>query len=143
MEEESDDDEPTIEDDEENILKEFDYANSGGTGLGPDDITTRFGKYNVFTRYEKVPEVTGLLKFLQYSYLQYVTTQQIELKELKILLKRYFILPDAFLEKAVKQLLDMDIDKLQLYYLAKVLNQYLDEADRKDFKEFINRSDEE
>ena len=26
----------TVEDDEENILKEFEYANSGGTGLGPD-----------------------------------------------------------------------------------------------------------
>ena len=40
----------TLEDDEENILKEFDYANSGGTGLGPDDVTTRFGKYNIFSR---------------------------------------------------------------------------------------------
>ena len=74
----------TLEDDEENILKEFDYANSGGTGLGPDDVTTRFGKYNIFSRYKDIPEVNGLLKFLQYSYLQYVTTQQVELKELKI-----------------------------------------------------------
>ena len=74
----------TLEDDEENILKEFDYAKSGGTGLGPDDVTTRFGKYNIFSRYKDIPEVNGLLKFLQYSYLQYVTTQQVELKELKI-----------------------------------------------------------
>ena len=76
--------ERSFEDDEENIQKNLNMPNSGGTGLGPDDVTTRFGLYNVFDRYKDVPEVIGLLKFLQYSYLQYVLTQQVELKELKI-----------------------------------------------------------
>jgi uncharacterized tellurite resistance protein B-like protein len=73
---------------------------------------------------------TGFLMHLIYSD---GNIDELELKKLKILLKRYFVIPDAFLEEAVKQLIDLDIDKLQLYYLAKVLNQYLDEADRKDF----------
>ena len=52
--------------------KNLNMPNSGGTGLGPDDVTTRFGLHNVFDRYKRCSEVIGLFKILQYSYLQYV-----------------------------------------------------------------------
>ena len=73
---------------------------------------------------------TGFLLHLIYAD---GNIDELELAELKKLLKRYFVLPDVFLEGAVKQLLELDIHGLQLYYLAKVLNQYLEESARKEF----------
>lgn len=67
---------------EEKILKDYEYANSGGTGLDDKHITTRFGRYNLLAQDE--PALQELLVFLRYSYLEYVQQHQIELKDLQI-----------------------------------------------------------
>ena len=70
-----------IADNEKTIL-DLEYANSGGTGLTENHITTRFGRYNLLE--QDHPAFNELLKFLQYSYLEYVQKQQLELKDLQI-----------------------------------------------------------
>lgn len=71
-----------IVDNEETILKDHDYTNSGGTGLDEKHITTRFGKYNLLN--QEGDAFKELLTFLRYSYLEYVQQQQLELKDLQI-----------------------------------------------------------
>jgi len=71
-----------IIDNEEELLK-LEYANTGGTGLTDKHITTRFGRYNLLTKGDN-PAFKELLTFLQYSYLEYVQQQQLELKDLQI-----------------------------------------------------------
>lgn len=73
---------------------------------------------------------TGFLLHLIYAD---GNIDELELAELKKLLKRYFVLPEVFLDEAVEQLLGLDIHALQLYYLAKILNEHLDEKARKEF----------
>jgi len=72
-----------IIDNEEEILKKYDYANTGGTGLTENHITTRFGRYNLLKQDNE--SFKELLTFLQYSYLEYVQQQQLELKDLQII----------------------------------------------------------
>lgn len=67
---------------EEDILKKYEYTSTGGTGLGKDHITTRFGKYNLLSQDD--PAFNELLTFLRYSYIEYVQTAQLELKDLQI-----------------------------------------------------------
>ena len=71
-----------IVDNEETILKDYAYTNSGGTGLDDNHITTRFGKYNLLN--QDLDSFKELLTFLRYSYLEYVQKQQLELKDLQI-----------------------------------------------------------
>lgn len=71
-----------IIDNEENILKDHSYTNSGGTGLDDKHITTRFGKYNLLSQDNE--SFKELLTFIRYSYLEYVQKQQLELKDLQI-----------------------------------------------------------
>lgn len=71
-----------IKDNEKTIL-DYDYTNTGGTGLTENHITTRFGKYNLLGQ-----DGNGfgeLMKFLRFSYLEYVQQQQLELKDLQII----------------------------------------------------------
>jgi hypothetical protein len=70
-----------IVDNEKTILN-LEYSNSGGTGLGEDHITTRFGRYNLLKMEDAA--FGELLTFLRYSYLEYVKQQQLELKDLQI-----------------------------------------------------------
>jgi len=66
----------------EKTILDFEFANTGGTGLNENHITTRFGRYNLLE--QDHPAFKELLKFLQYSYLEYVQKQQLELKDLQI-----------------------------------------------------------
>jgi len=70
-----------IENNEKTIL-DYDYTNTGGTGLDQNHITTRFGRYNLLE--QDNPSFKELLTFLRYSYLEYVQKQQLELKDLQI-----------------------------------------------------------
>jgi len=70
-----------IEKNEKTIL-DYEYTNTGGTGLNENHITTRFGRYNLLEQDE--PAFKELLTFLRYSYLEYVQKQQLELKDLQI-----------------------------------------------------------
>ena len=70
-----------IEDNEKTIL-DYEYTNTGGTGLDEKHITTRFGRYNLLNQDE--PAFKELITFLRYSYLEYVQNAQIELKDLQI-----------------------------------------------------------
>ena len=71
-----------IVDNEEKILKDYEYSNTGGTGLNENHITTRFGRYNLLST--EGDSFKELLTFLRYSYLEYVQKGQIELKDLQI-----------------------------------------------------------
>ena len=70
-----------IEENEKTIL-DYEYTNTGGTGLNENHITTRFGRYNLLE--QDNPSFKELLTFLRYSYLEYVQQQQLELKDLQI-----------------------------------------------------------
>ena len=67
---------------EKDILEKYEYTSTGGTGLSEDHITTRFGKYNLLS--QDNPAFSELLTFLRYSYIEYVQTAQLELKDLQI-----------------------------------------------------------
>jgi|TARA_B100002019_G_scaffold288338_1_gene301780 hypothetical protein len=72
-----------IIDNEQKILDDYEFANSGGTGLTEKHITTRFGRYNLLDNKDE-PAFNELLTFIRYSYLEYVQNQQLELKDLQI-----------------------------------------------------------
>lgn len=57
---------------ENRILNEFIPRNDGGTGLGYDSVTSRFGRYNLFDFKDELPELNDLLTFLRKSYLEFI-----------------------------------------------------------------------
>lgn len=68
---------------EKHILQNIKYNNDGGTGLNPEDLTTRHGNYNVFDFSEELPELNDLHNFFKKTYLEYIkisNTQEYKLK---------------------------------------------------------------
>ena len=56
---------------EEDILK-LEVQNDALTGLGKNDVTTRYGKYNLFDFAEECPEINDLLIFLRRSWFEFI-----------------------------------------------------------------------
>lgn len=59
-------------------------SNDGGTGLGKNSLTSRFGKYNLFKFADELPELNDLFKFIQVLYLDYLKHHNGQLQDLYI-----------------------------------------------------------
>ena len=71
-------------DHEEEFLKKYPLMHDGNTGLGEYSVTSRFGQYNLFDFADQVPELNDLKKFLQLSYLDFVTVDHTPITDLHI-----------------------------------------------------------
>lgn len=71
-------------DHEEEILKKYPLMHDGNTGLGEESVTSRFGQYNLFDFADEVPELNDLKKFIQLSYLDFVTMDYTPITNLHI-----------------------------------------------------------
>lgn len=60
-------------DNEKAIIEKYTPFNDGGTGLGYDSVTSRFGRYNVFDFVDECPELKDLLTFFRKSWIEFVT----------------------------------------------------------------------
>jgi len=60
-------------DNEQMIVKTYPVNTDGGTGLGNDSVTSRFGQYNLFDFVDQCPELEKLLEFFRLTYLKFVT----------------------------------------------------------------------
>jgi hypothetical protein len=56
----------------ERIINQYPAFNDGGTGLGPNSVTSRSGTYNLFNFAEELPELNDLLNFFRKSYLKFI-----------------------------------------------------------------------
>lgn len=56
----------------ENEFKKLPYTNDGGTGLGEDSVTTRYGQYNLFDYSDQLPQLDDFLRFLRLAYLDFI-----------------------------------------------------------------------
>jgi hypothetical protein len=63
---------------EQNILDKFPVYNDGGTGLGNNSTTSRFGYYNTFDFVNECPELAELLAFLRKSYINFVASNYVD-----------------------------------------------------------------
>lgn len=61
------------------------YHHDASTGLGQDSVTSRFGRYNLFNFVNELKELNDLLKFLQVSYLNFVSQDNSEIRSLEII----------------------------------------------------------
>ena len=72
-------------DNEQYIKDTFAPRHDGGTGLGKDSVTSRFGQYNLFDFSDKMPYLKDLLEFIQKSYIEFVTTESKKIEDLQII----------------------------------------------------------
>lgn len=66
------------------ILDTVPLHHDGGTGLGEESVTSRFGRYNLLNYQSELPELGELLKFFRISYLDYVSQDNGEIRDLDI-----------------------------------------------------------
>jgi hypothetical protein len=66
-------------------LPAYSSGNDGNTGLGQESVTSRFGLYNLFNYADQLPELNQLLTFFRISYLNFVQSDQTDIKELDII----------------------------------------------------------
>lgn len=71
-------------DNEQKIINDYSVNFDGGTGLGDDSVTSRFGRYNLFQFSDKLPELKSLLNFFRHSYLDFIKKDKTELKDTSI-----------------------------------------------------------
>ena len=69
---------------EQEIIKAYQTNNDGGTGLGLNSVTSRFGNYNLFDFISECPELKDLLNFFRTSYLKFVVEDRTDIKILNI-----------------------------------------------------------
>lgn len=72
-------------DNEQRIINEYSVNFDGGTGLGDDSVTSRFGRYNLFQFSNELPELDSLLNFFRHSYLDFIKKDNSEFKETSII----------------------------------------------------------
>jgi len=69
----------------EDMIKEnYPVSDVGDTGLGTDSISSRIGMYNLFDFSKELPELKDLLKFLQYSYIDFVNVEHTNKYDLEL-----------------------------------------------------------
>lgn len=71
-------------DNEQRFIKQYPVNFDGGTGLGNQSVTSRFGRYNLFNFVNELPELQGLLHFFRISYLEFIKEDKSEIKDLDI-----------------------------------------------------------
>jgi hypothetical protein len=69
---------------ESRILDTVPLHHDGGTGLGENSVTSRFGRYNLLNFQDELPELAELLKFFRISYLDYVSQDNSEIRDVDI-----------------------------------------------------------
>ena len=69
---------------EQEIINAYVVNNDGGTGLGLDSVTSRFGNYNLFDFVEESADLKDFLNFLRISYLEFVHEDRTPIKNLNI-----------------------------------------------------------
>lgn len=69
---------------ETEIINSHTVNNDGGTGLGTDSVTSRFGNYNLFDFTNESAELQDFLTFLRTSYLEFVEEDRTPIKNLNI-----------------------------------------------------------
>lgn len=57
---------------EQKLLDELDWHKDAGTGLGPDSVTTRHGRYNLFDYIDELPELDTMRTFIRKSYVNFL-----------------------------------------------------------------------
>jgi len=69
---------------ENEILLSTKPHSDGGTGLGIESLTARFGSYNLFDLGEEEPKINELKKFIQKSYIEFVEQDETPIEDLQI-----------------------------------------------------------
>lgn len=69
---------------EERIKKEFPALHDGGTGLGDNSVTSRYGRYNLFDFASELPEFSDLLTHFRKTWIDFVETDQTPYLDLDI-----------------------------------------------------------
>ena len=69
---------------EQRIIDKYPVMHDGNTGLGDNSATSRFGRYNLFDFVNELPELNDFKKFLQCSYLDFVTLDHTPITDLSI-----------------------------------------------------------
>lgn len=69
---------------EKRIIDSYKVNFDGGTGLGDDSVTSRFGRYNLFQFVDELPELKSLLNFFRFSYLDFIKRDNTEMKDTSI-----------------------------------------------------------
>lgn len=70
---------------EKRILESLPAHHDGGTGLGNESTTSRFGMYNLFDFKEELPELNDLLTFFRIFYLQFINREMAEIRNVDIM----------------------------------------------------------
>tara|TARA_B110000503_G_C7113616_1_gene399282 strand:+ start:621 stop:1298 length:678 start_codon:yes stop_codon:yes gene_type:complete len=69
---------------EQKFIDNLDVHQDGGTGLGLDSVTSRFGRYNLFDYIDMCPELAELLTFFRRTYVNFITEDTTVLRDLDI-----------------------------------------------------------
>lgn len=69
---------------EDRILNSVPLHHDGGTGLGESSVTSRFGRYNLLNFQSELKEFSDLLQFFRISYLDFVSQDNGEIRDLDI-----------------------------------------------------------
>lgn len=69
---------------ENRIKAMYPPLNDGGTGLGDNSVTSRFGRYNLFDFANELPELNELLTFFRLAWLEFVAKDYTSHHELNI-----------------------------------------------------------
>jgi hypothetical protein len=69
---------------EQDFIDRYPVYHDGGTGLGLDSVTGRHGQYNLFEYIKHLPELDDLLNVLRFKYLEFVSKEQGNWRDLDI-----------------------------------------------------------
>lgn len=69
---------------EDRIKSMYPPLNDGGTGLGDNSVTSRFGRYNLFEFANELPELHDLLTFFRLCWLEFISKEYTSHQELEI-----------------------------------------------------------
>ena len=69
---------------EQKFIDDLEYHQDGGTGLGENSVTSRFGRYNLFHYTDMCPELGELLTFFRRSYVNFITEDTTTIRDLDI-----------------------------------------------------------
>jgi hypothetical protein len=61
---------------EQRIIEQYPLYFDGGTGLGNNSVTSRFGQYNLFKFVDELSELNDLLDFFRKSYIDFIKEEK-------------------------------------------------------------------
>jgi|TARA_B110000977_G_C11015275_1_gene469195 hypothetical protein len=69
---------------EQKFLDGFEWHKDAGTGLGPDSVTTRHGRYNLFDYIDDMPELEEMQTFLRKMYINFIEEDNASIRDCEI-----------------------------------------------------------